>query len=310
MTTAWEHDVEAGRATGRRDGRRLPARLDLDERTHDQSLVPARPSNRLQINVIGPLTIAPDGVPLTGRAIGAVKTRGLLELLLIARGASLTKDELVHALWDGPRSLPADPTRTLEHYVCVLRSALGTDELSGRDIVLTGANSYRLDLSRIHLDLDDFDHLLRHAATASGTERRVLLETAVAMSGVDLFDDSPDRDWAQSMRLHHRESVAWAHQLLADDAIDGRDLHRVVWHAEQVLRYTPYAEHAFRVLMAAHVGLGSRELARLTHRRCVNTLWRHLRLDPTAHTVSFAAVVESGATFDDLVALLAPAAAA
>jgi DNA-binding SARP family transcriptional activator len=182
--------------------------------------------------------------------------------------------------------------------------------VSGRDIVQTGTNSYRLDQSRLHLDLDDFDHLMRNAANASGAERRVLLESAVAMSGVDLFDDSPDRGWAQSMRLTHRETVAWAHRLLADDAIGECDLHRVVWHGEQALRYTPYAEHAFRVLMVAHVGLGSRELARLTHRRCINTLWRHLRLDPTGHTVLVAAAVEAGATFDELVSLLAPAAAA
>ena len=310
MTTAWEHDVEAGRASGRRDGRRLPARPDLDQRTLDAFGAPSRPGNRLEIRVIGPLIVAPGGVARSGRAIGAVKTRGLLELLLLARGAVVTKDELIHALWEGPRSLPADPTRTLEHYVCVLRSALGSDQLSGRDVILTGTNSYRLDQSLIHVDLDQFEHLMRHAATATGAERRVLLETAVAMSGADLFDDSPDRGWAQSKRLDHREAVAWAHQLLANDAIDGRNLHRAVWHAEQVLRFTPYAEHAFRVLMVTHIGLGSRELARLTHRRCVNTLWRHLRLDPTTHTASLAVAIESGAGFDELVTLLAPAAAA
>lgn len=310
MTTAWEHDVEAGRATGRRDGRRLPARLDLADSTHDHRDAPAHPARRIDIRVIGPLTIAPDGVPLNGRAIGAVKTRGLLELLLLARGAAVTKDELVHALWDGTRSLPADPIRTLEHYVCVLRAVLSTEECSGRDIILTGVNSYRLDRSLIRVDLDEFDGLLRHASAATGAERRMLLETAVAMAKSDLFDDSPDRGWAQAMRLQHRESVAWAHQQLADDAIAERDLHRVVWHAEQVLRCTPYSEHAFRVLMVTHVGLGSRELARLTHRRCVNTLWRHLRLDPTGHTTAVAAAIDSGATFTDLVALLAPSVAA
>jgi DNA-binding SARP family transcriptional activator len=130
------------------------------------------------------------------------------------------------------------------------------------------------------------------------------------MAAGDLFDDSPNRAWAQTQRANHRESVAWAHLLLAEDAIVDGELHRVVWHAEQALRFTPYSEQAFRLLMVAHVGLGSRELGRLTYRRCVNSLWRTLRLDPTPHTAALAVALLSGAGFDELTTLLAPPAAA
>lgn len=303
MTSSWELGVDVGRASGRRDERRLPARAVAD-------VVTNAAHRRVRIRVMGPLTVQRGDWARTGRDLGAVKTRGLLELLLLSRGRPVSKDELIHTLWDGKRNLPSDPTRTLEHYVCVVRAALTDDRALSHDVLVTGTNSYLLDDTYLDVDVDHFDQLLRDVAHASGDERRALLDDAAAMASGDLFQDSPNLSWAQSERASHRESVAWVHLLQAEDALVDESLHRAVWSAEQALRFTPYSEHAFRLLMVAHLGLGSRELARLTYRRCVNTLWRGLRLDPTAHTTLVATAIASGAGLDELLTLLAPAAAA
>lgn len=265
---------------------------------------------RVQLRIIGPMTIiAADGAR-HGRALGAPKTRLLLELLVAARGHAVAKDELIDALWPGGRSMPADPARTLEHYMSVLRSVLTPDRQLGHLAVVTRASSYLLDPTHFDIDADHFADLLRQAGRSTPAERRALLEAAVLLGDGDLFADSPDPVRAAAHRATHRESVSWAHQVLATDALADDDLHRAVWHAEQALRFTPCAEHAYHLLMVAHVGLGDRDLARLTHQRCVATLERDLGLAPTALTDTLRQAVEQGAGRAEMARLLIPVAAA
>ncbi len=304
MTTAWEHGVEGTRATGRPQGR-LPARVH--DTTHDgngERNDAASERAVVQVRMIGPLTVVGPAGDRSGRDIGAVKTRLLLEMLLLSRGRPISKDELVHALWDGGRSLPSDPFRTLEHYVCVLRSTLSDDRTLGRALLATGANSYVIDPDLVDVDVDRFEAVLQLAMAAAPSERRVLLEEALAFGSDDLLADSPTPLLAQRERHAHGETVAGAHLWLADAALAADELHRAVWHAEAALRFAPFAEHAYRVLMVAHAGQGNRELARLTLRRCVTTLQRGLRIDPTTHTVAIGVHVQTGASLIDLLALL------
>ena len=90
----------------------------------------------------------------------------------------------------------------------------------------------------------------------------------------------------------------------------GGDLHRAVWHGEAALRCTPFSEHAYRLLIVAHQGLGDTDLARLTLRRCITALRRGLAIDPTTQTLALAGHAQAGATLDELVAMLQPALAA
>ncbi|MFZ4718497.1 MAG: AfsR/SARP family transcriptional regulator [Ilumatobacteraceae bacterium] len=265
---------------------------------------------RVHLRIIGPMTIIVADGERHGRALGAPKTRMLLELLVAERGNAVPKDELVDALWPGGRALPADPARTLEHYMCVLRAALTTDRQLGHRAIVTRPSSYLLDPVHFDIDADHFTSLVRRAATATSAERRRLLEAAVVLGDGDLFADSPLPARAEPHRATHRESVSWAHLVLATDALSEFELHRAVWHAEQALRFTPCAEHAYHLLMVAQVGLGERDLSRLTHQRCVTTLSRDLGLAPTALTDMLRHAVEHGAGPAEMARLLVPVAAA
>ena len=310
MTTAREHVVEVRRAPGRHDQGRLSARVLGTEQSHDghHALV-ARPQH-VHVRMIGPLTIVGSDRERSGRDIGAVKTRALLELLLLSRGRPISKDELVHSLWGAGRSMPSDPFRTLEHYVCVLRASLTPDRSLGRTLLVTGTNSYLLDPESVDVDLDRFEALLRRASTATSARRRELLEQAVGMATDDLLADSPIPAAAVRERESHRETVAGAHLCLAAGALIAGELHRAVWHGEAALRCTPFSEHAYRLLIVAHHGLGDSDLARLTLRRCFTTLQRGLGIEPTAQTLTLVGHAQAGATLDELVAMLQPALAA
>lgn len=260
----------------------------------------------MEIRMFGMLSVECGGVHHQGRQIGPAKARGLLELLLLARGRPVSKDALASALWPGPASPPVDAFRTLEHYVWALRNRLCSDRDRARAVLVTGANSYRLNMDHVDLDLDRFDLLLLAAEQACPSERRGLLGQALALAGGDLLEDSPYAAWAEEDRFRYRARVARCHLWLAGDLLADGELHAVLRHSEAALRFAPYSEQAFRMQMVANQALGYGDMARATFRRCVTVLGDDLNLDPTSDTVAVAAAVDAGAPIGELIAMLSP----
>lgn len=261
-------------------------------------LAPAR------IRTFGPLSVELDGTTRHGRALGAVKTRAVLELLVLAQGRPVSKDELAHYLWEGRPRTPQDAFRTLEHYVCVLRSVLGRSRGERREVIVTGPNCYRLDLEKVDLDVVEFERLLRRADLADRDERRALLQQAVALASGDFLEDSPYPGWARLERDRYRDAVARAHLWLAEDALRDGALHSAVQLCDDALRFAPFSEHAVRLQMVANRGLGCDDIARACYHRCRAVLARGLNLDPTSHTDAIASAVDAGVSFDELVEML------
>ena len=81
-----------------------------------------------------------------GLRVGGAKPRGLLELLLLARGRTVSKEQLAEALWGA--NPPRNVAGTLEHYVCVLRRKLFVDQVQARRVLVTEPGAYRFDTSR------------------------------------------------------------------------------------------------------------------------------------------------------------------
>ncbi|MFM2077739.1 MAG: hypothetical protein RJA49_1629 [Actinomycetota bacterium] len=257
----------------------------------------------MNISMFGVLSVH-DGVrTFEGRAIGGAKPRGLLELLLLARGRAVSKDALADALWGGTGNPPVDAARTLEHYICVLRRKLCTDADIARLVFVTGPNSYRLDPAHVTIDVDVFDALLRQAEQADPEQRRELLTEAVGIAASDLLEDSPYAAWAQIDRDMYRDRVARAHLWLAGDSILDGEMHMALRHCEDALRFAPYSEQAFRLMMVANYSLGHDDLARSTYRRCCAVLEAGLGLDPTSATSDLAGAIDAGAPISEVIAL-------
>lgn len=260
----------------------------------------------MKISMFGVLSVVDEGRTLQGRAIGGAKPRGLLELLLLARGRPVMKDALAEALWGAGPDSPRDPQRTLEHYICVLRHRLCADPERARLVFATGPNSYRIDPEHVSIDLDRFDMLVRCAERGEPGERRGLLTEAVAIADDDLLADSVYASWAQVDRDLYRDRVARAHLWLVNDHLLDGDMHLAIRHSEEALRFAPYSERAFRLLMVANYALGLDDMARSTFRRCRHVLATGLNLDPTSETVSVAAAIDAGAPIAELVAMGSP----
>src|SRR5258708_7909280 len=89
-------------------------------------------------------------------ALGPLKQRILLAVLLCRSGVEVASDELIDALWGDVQ--PASAANNLRSYVYGLRRALGEDLITG-----SGRPGYRLHTDRLSSDLDEF-----HALCAQG----------------------------------------------------------------------------------------------------------------------------------------------
>ena len=109
-------------------------------------------------------------------ALGAPKQRAVLAELLLARGALVTRDELVDAVWG--EAAPESATTSLQVYVHGLRKALGGDRIE------THGNGYRLRVEPGELDLDRFEGLVERGrrALAAGDASAAAADLRAAVS--------------------------------------------------------------------------------------------------------------------------------
>ena len=95
----------------------------------------------VEVRLFGPIEVAAGGRRLGPRDLGGPKAKQVLELLLMARGHSVTKDRLADQLWG--EALPKRAFAALENHVSVLRRHLnGVGRC--RDLVVTDPGGYRL----------------------------------------------------------------------------------------------------------------------------------------------------------------------
>jgi predicted ATPase/DNA-binding SARP family transcriptional activator len=133
--------------------------------------------------VLGPIAVE-DGEPV---ALGGPKPRALLATLLLARGATVSRHELVEALWgDAP---PANAVQALQVHVHHLRRAIGADRLA------THGTGYRIVLEPGELDLERAEAALA-AARSSLESGRPHEAVTLAREALDLWRGSPLADLA------------------------------------------------------------------------------------------------------------------
>ena len=117
----------------------------------------------LAVNVLGPLEVRRDGVPVP---IDGFKRRQLLAVLVAARGAEVSVDRLGEALWEDEP--PESARASLQSHVSRLRRALAPDPL-----VNGSGAGYAFDLGLVDLDAARFEDL---AGSVAGEDRISMLE--------------------------------------------------------------------------------------------------------------------------------------
>jgi DNA-binding SARP family transcriptional activator len=225
----------------------------------------------VHIDAFGPLAARVGGAPV---ALGPLKHRTVLALLLCHIGRELDSEALIDAVWEGRP--PSSAASNLRSCILGLRRVLGADVVIGH-----GRPGYRLDEQRVTTDIARFRALGRAAGTETdaAARRRLLLEAEA------LRRDRPFTDVA------HVAAVGVVADELDDSwlrVVEARvelDLERG-WTGELVPELSALAaEHPYRERFAAQLMLalyrcGRQSEALAAYRRLTDTLARELGVAP------------------------------
>ncbi len=214
-------------------------------------------------------------------AIPGRKARLLLARLAAASGAVEAAD-LVDDLWsDRPPSRPTDNVATL---VSRLRTALGTDVVTGdrRGYRIGGPPAVRIDTAEARALLAQGGRHLRArepALALAAAERGVAL-----LAGGRALVGEPDADWVDALRAETVELLRSLRHLVAEAGSAAGEHATGVAAARAAADADLLDERAHRLLMAAHHAAGEQDRALATYTRLRAALADQLGVEPDEHT--------------------------
>jgi DNA-binding SARP family transcriptional activator len=203
-----------------------------------------------RFELLGPVRGWQDGTEL---ALGSPQQRGVLAMLLLARGRQVPLSGLIDGLWDG--EVPRSATGTVRTYVSRLRSLLKTalDNRADEPVEYIG-DGYRLELGTAVLDVELFERGLREARAARqadqlGRASRLLHDVLALWRGDALAGvPGPFAD-AQRVRLTELRMVATEEKLAVDISVGEHAV--AISHLRQMLAEHPFREALSELLMLA-----------------------------------------------------------
>ena len=199
----------------------------------------------MRFGILGPLLVVDDA----GRelALGGLRQRAVLAVLLMHAGEALSSDRLIDELW-GERP-PATATKTLQVYVSNLRKAL--DE----GVLLTRAGGYVLETGENGLDVARFEVLAGEGRRALAAGRP---DVAVARlrEALELWRGPPLADFAyEAFAQGERARLEETRLAALEDRIDAElalgEHARLVGELDALVREHPMRERFSAQLMLA-----------------------------------------------------------
>jgi predicted ATPase/DNA-binding SARP family transcriptional activator len=244
----------------------------------------------VRVDVLGPLRLAVDGVPVEVRG---PKRRIVLALLAVTEGRAVTADHLLDALW--PAGPPDSARGALHSHVFRLRGHLGA---AGERLETLDGAAYRLALGP-----DDLDAARARALLATARERRrfdpaaaaaLLREARSLWRGPALgeFPDVPPLAVAAVGLERLRHNVT---DLLVACAVEAGEAADVVGLAAEALAADPVREPAVLLLMRALAGAGQAPEALGTARAFRRRLADETGLDPSPALADLERAIAAGA---------------
>ena len=224
----------------------------------------------LEFRVLGPLEIR-DGDAVIW--LGGQKQRALLALLLLHAGRVVPSDKLLDDLW-GERP-PPTATSSLQNLVSQLRKALG------RDVVVTRAPGYVLQVEPEQLDLRRFEQLLAQARDSEPADRaRVLREALDLWRGPPLAEFAFERFAENEIgRLDDLRLAAVEERIEADLELDRHA--ELAGELEGLVADHPYRERLRGQLMLALYRSGRQAEALRVYHETRRVLVDELGIDPS-----------------------------
>ena len=233
----------------------------------------------VEFRLLGAVQLLVDGAPV--KLPGAAE-RGLLALLLLSQGRTVSTSSLVDRLWS-ESALPADPLNALQLRVSKLRRALGAH---GVDAVVREASGYRADVEPDRVDVHRFVRLVQAARTSarSGAPGDALgsYDEAMALWRGDPLADFAGEGWAtvEAARLEQLHQAALTERAEAA-LLAGRHV-EVAADLEPVVARDPGQEALAGLLMTALYRSGRQADALEVFARTRRHLDDELGLQPSA----------------------------
>jgi predicted ATPase/DNA-binding SARP family transcriptional activator len=227
----------------------------------------------MKFSILGPVQAQLDGQLV---ALGAPKQRALLAVLLLARGAVVSRDWLIDSLWeDDP---PATAAKSLQVYVHGLRRGLGAERIE------TAGAGYRVRLDDADLDLDRFERLTeqgRRALAAGDPEGAAEeLRQALALWRGPALADLP-RTAATVADAERLEELRLAAVELKNDAELASGRHdAIVAELDALVAEHPYRERFLEQRILALYRSGRQNDALEAYRSARRALAEELGLEP------------------------------
>lgn len=200
-----------------------------------------------EFRMLGPLEVAGSGQAV---ALGGVRPRRLLAMLLLHPGQVVSSDRLVDAVWDQP---PASAEVTLRTHVASLRRRLVA--VGGEKLLATCAGGYRLDVAGTQIDAECFERLLGRGRDAAGIgdpeEASRMLTAALELWRGEFLADLDRPPFAETAAARLDELLLAALEARVDaDLSLGRHV-EVVGELEALTRAHPFRERFRAQLMLA-----------------------------------------------------------
>jgi DNA-binding SARP family transcriptional activator len=206
-------------------------------------------------------------------ALGGQKQRALLALLLLHAGRVVPTDRLVDDLWG--EHPPPTAQSSLQNLVSQLRKLLG------RDLVVTRAPGYVLQIDAAQVDLRRFEQMLAKARELEPSPRAQLLRQAL-----DLWRGPPLADFAferfaenEIGRLEDLRLAAVEERIDADLELDRHA--ELVGELEGLVAENPYRERLRGQLMLALYRSGRQAEALTVYQDTRNVLVEELGIEPS-----------------------------
>jgi DNA-binding SARP family transcriptional activator len=252
---------------------------------------------RMRINMLGETEVVGHQGALSLRRLGGTKPRQLLEILALHREEPLAKDQLVEWLWEGV--MPVAPVAALTSYVSVLRSKIEPGVAPADSVIVTGDGTYSLDLSRVSVDLDEFDRLVDASSGKPAAVARPMLLAALALSRGPVLAHEPYMAWAAQARMRYQGQVLAVTLEAGELALQVQDVESATRLAESASLLDPLSEGVCRLAMRADWAAGRRADALRRYDTFRRALRAEMGVEPAESTKSlFAAILATDASAD------------
>ncbi|MGW0062517.1 BTAD domain-containing putative transcriptional regulator [Streptosporangium sandarakinum] len=230
------------------------------------------------VRVLGSFAAEVGGEPVP---LGGPRQRGVLALLVAARGQVVPVDRMIEDLWRGEP--PARALMSLQAYVSNLRRLLepGRPPRTPARLLVSAPPGYALRLPPESVDAWRFEDLLDQARTDTDPRlAQARLAEALGLWQGPAFAEVADEPWAAAETARLNELRLVATELHVAAGLRTGDPAAVVPEAERLTRDEPLREEGWRLHALALWSSGRQADALATLRRARGILAEELGLDP------------------------------